>query len=123
MPHSKTTPIPAASASAYEALFHALHESRRNHAVRFLHEHGHLIEGATDDTSVRRSTNVADAPANERDARHQPSRPRAAFAEKTLVPATLILFLLLHVVAAAVLDHARAGQRESSATMSLLNID
>jgi len=113
MTHSSKPPFPAAS-SIFGALFHAMHESRQRHAAQILRQHAHLLDGKA----------APRAAAEHRVVERQEPPPRTtALVARTLMAGALVLFLMLHVVAATMLERARPAGGGLAARVSVVNYD
>src|SRR5690349_21703600 len=91
-------PSPAAS-GLFGALFHAMHESRQRHAAQVLRQHAHLLEGKAYGAIYQQPAAESTQP--------RPSPRTAVLVARTLMAGALVLFLLLHVMATAMLERAR----------------
>ena len=117
MANSTKPPFPAAS-GIFGAFFHALHESRQRQAAQVLRQHAHLLDGQAHGAACK-----SPAAEDESAQQHGPSPRTAALVARTLMAGALVLFLLLHVIAATMLERARPADGGLAARASVLNYD
>jgi hypothetical protein len=101
--------------SIFAIILYALHHSRRLQAERTLRRYRDLIDRAEHSIAAELKLRSGEHSMfrNERLLHREPTVQVPAFTRKTLIVTTLIVFLLLHLFAAAVLQRASARDDRS----------